>query len=90
MLHKRTSTHKGSWLGRKGTATQFHFDRSRTGKRVVFHVWDDTPNEVDITVLKGSFWRGDGSERKFFEMKSVPIPVGSYIHLAETLADNWF
>jgi hypothetical protein len=87
MLHIKKSSHKGSWLDRKGTVTQFHFDRSQTGRRVAFHVWADTPHLVDITVLKGSFWRGDGTEKVFFQLKGAPVPTGSYIHLAETLAD---
>lgn len=81
--------HKGTWLGRKGTSTTYHFDGRRFGKRVNFHVWDDSPELVDIKVLKGNFWRGDGTEKMYFELNAQPIPTGSYGILAENLAGMW-
>lgn len=85
----KTKSTTSTWLGREGTVHSYHFDKNRIGKRVCFHVWKDT-GMMDISVLKGTFWRGDGTEKMFFNMKEVPLPVGTMEVLAENLAEVWF
>jgi hypothetical protein len=54
----------GTWLGRKGTSTAYHLDRSQTGKRVVAHNWDGE-DTVEVRAIEGSFWRGMKPGREF-------------------------
>ena len=54
----------GTWLGRKGTSTAYHLDRSQTGKRVVAHRWDGE-DTVEVRAVEGSFWRGRIPGREF-------------------------
>jgi hypothetical protein len=65
----KKSVFKGTWCGRKGTSTSYLMTKSAIGKRVVVHVWDDTPKVAEVTAMSGSFWRGPAG--KIFEKFSL-------------------
>ena len=77
----RTSTHTGTWMGRKGTSTTYRTVRSTTGLRVEVTVWDDAPEVATVRLIEG-----DGRTDNFTEHCAVTdVPVAQ----AADIAAEW-
>lgn len=75
----KTTTFKGTWLGKSGIATTHHLDSKSDGLRIVVHQIEGDPIKVDLIKGDGRF-----SDGRFQTFKSAIITLDA---IEATVAD---
>jgi hypothetical protein len=74
-----------TWRGRAGTSTEYRTESRSFGRRVIVHVWADSPDVADVRAI-----RGDGRTSTFQEYERRTVPVAEAEAVAQEMADRHF